>query len=49
MAFNGSSAIAGDGPVSKRLCTGKLPEQLDTGHNNNKVSQFSAFSVFYAS
>lgn len=37
MAFNGSGAIAGDGPQSKRLCTGKL-EAIETGHNNNKVS-----------
>lgn len=39
MAFNGSGAAVGDGPLSKRLCTGKLAENNETGHNNNKVSK----------
>lgn len=39
MAFNGSGLV-GDGPQSKRLCTGKPGENNDSGNNNNnKVSQ----------
>ncbi|XP_037034053.1 heterogeneous nuclear ribonucleoprotein L isoform X2 [Bradysia coprophila] len=34
MAFNGSGLV-GDGPQSKRLCTGKPGENNDSGNNNN--------------
>lgn len=43
MAFNGS-VLVGDGPQSKRLCTGKAPENNDPGHNNNKVNIYQIYA-----
>lgn len=53
MAFNGSGAVGGggggsgasggDGPLNKRLCTGK--ENNEAGLNNNRVSFVINFNI----
>lgn len=44
MAFNGSGLV-GDGPQSKRLCTGKPGENNDSGNNNNNKVSHKCHSI----